>query len=298
MTLATNPGNENVIHRIVIESSSIDIQAALTTNHAQDEVVLRPQCTGEGCTMDFGGMSSPGTWHLSDQELDFIIANGKLFIGDRDTTINLEMITFDGISYAYGDAGIFIEARYTNAEIAFSDTATTFDSTTNEEVFILAAGDITSSALVTLDTTLNLIANHDCHSELKGLEFSSSGGFVAGSNPVTIYTSKTSFVVGNMLSAGTDVMRIKEMCWIGDLPTNGQQSIGLGASEQEVMELSQTELMTLTASTLFFESDLGSMIVHGIDQATDLPNISIHLMFETKHSSNKKEKVPTAWPLV
>jgi hypothetical protein len=143
--------------------------------------------------------------------------------------------------------------------------------------------------VVNIKTWLSLYSNHDCHSKLKGLDFYDSGGFVTINKPVTVYTTKISLVAGNTLSAGTAIMRLKEMCWMGDLTTNNQhQSIGLGLGESEAMAISQIELKTLTAATLFIESELGSMIVHGIDQATDLPNVSIQLTIETKHSSNQK----------
>jgi hypothetical protein len=57
--------------RIVFNSMTINLttDCSISAGLSTDIIELLPLCSGLTCYQDFGGMSNPRTWHLSNQEL-------------------------------------------------------------------------------------------------------------------------------------------------------------------------------------------------------------------------------------
>ena len=77
-----------------------------------DHIYLRPVCSNSQnlCSMVLGDNINETGWYLSDLDLNKIMTNGKLTIGDMDTNI-VQQIVIRNVSYQSAWQHVYVKAE-------------------------------------------------------------------------------------------------------------------------------------------------------------------------------------------
>lgn len=108
--------------------------------------------------MRFGSIASDGYYHLKDEELDRVVTEGTLYIGDWNST-KVNEIIISGITYVSANSSIWIWAS------AFGDSDVIFtneDSNFTHKLQVLANGFIRSDVRISVFNELFISADDDC----------------------------------------------------------------------------------------------------------------------------------------
>ena len=100
------------------------------------------------CKAAFGTDSS-SYFSMTETELDLVTTTGKLYLGDRDSSTKVDYVSFVGVGYTSGTAGIYVKSNYGSiGEVKFLTTASVFTNTVTAVCSgtMVASADVTSSA--------------------------------------------------------------------------------------------------------------------------------------------------------
>ena len=101
----TGSASSSHVSRLEFIAGSIDLKNEFSTlaDDVLDEIYVRPSCNNVSCAMYFGDFTSSSTvpeateFHLTDDELDRITTFGRMVIGDRSESTDVDYIEMSGI---------------------------------------------------------------------------------------------------------------------------------------------------------------------------------------------------------
>ena len=111
-------------HETILEvfAGTIEIEPGcdITANHSADEIHMKPTCQGLDCTILLGHHSEPNEqFHLTDAELDRISTEGRLRIGDRNHSRDVDQIHVIGVSFATATRDIMLVSHHIAVALFF-----------------------------------------------------------------------------------------------------------------------------------------------------------------------------------